>query len=73
MDGINYVISYLQANPLLGIAVLLMVALLIYKEPKFFVTVFLFASVIVAALYLILYLSETGTAHKETLINKSRP
>ncbi len=73
MDGINNIISYLQSNPLIGIAVLLLLALMIYREPRFFLTVFLIGAVILAVAYLVFDISGVGMSHKETLINKSMP
>ncbi|HDH50385.1 MAG TPA: hypothetical protein ENH04_03165 [Nitrospirae bacterium] len=61
-----------MANPILAVALLAFVAILIYREPKFFLSVFLIGAFILAVLFLISYISDVGVAQKETLINKSR-
>ena len=64
--------NYLVYNPLLGISILLLFAILIYAKPKFFLGTLAIVLFIAAIFYLISSLSDTGTAHKQKLINKSK-
>lgn len=63
--------NYVMYNPLLGIAVLLLFALLIYKKPKIFLSVLAGVLLIAAILYFIFSLSDVGSVSKNKIINSS--
>ena len=64
--------EFAQANPLIALGVLLIVAYLIYRKPLFFFSVFILGLVLVGVLYLILSMSTSGVSQKEKLIQKGR-
>jgi len=61
-----------RAKPIITLAVLLIVAYLIYRKPLFFFSVFILGLVLVGILYLILSMSTPGVSQKEKLIQKGR-
>jgi len=59
-----------QARPFISLAVLLILAYLIYRKPLFFFSVFILGLILVGVLYLIMSMSASGVTQKEELIHK---
>ncbi len=66
----NYIITYLQTNTPVAIAAALLLVYLLFRKPKFFLTVFFIALLLAGLLYLVEELSSIGVSHKKALINE---
>ena len=64
--------DFAQAKPLIALAILLILAYLIYRKPLFFISVFILGLILAGVLYLILSMSAPGVSQKEKLIQKGR-
>ena len=64
--------SFAHAKPFIALAVLLILAYLIYRKPLFFFSVFMLGLILVGVLYLIFSMSTPGVSQKEKLIKKDR-
>ncbi len=71
-DLIGRISDLAQAKPFIALAVLLIVAYLIYRKPLFFLSVFILGLILVGVLYLILSISTPGISQKEKLMNKGQ-
>jgi hypothetical protein len=71
-DLTSRISEFAQANPLIALGVLLILAYLIYRKPLFFFSVLILGLVLAGVLYLILSLSTPGVSQKEKLIKKGR-
>ena len=71
---INYLTGWIsefaKAQPLIAVAVLLVLAYLMYRKPLFFFSIFILGLILVGVLYLILSMSSSGISQKEKLIKK---
>ncbi len=73
-DLISQVSVFAQGNPFMALAILLILAYLIYRKPLFFISIFILGLVLISVLYLILSISTPGRAEKEKLIQRgSKP
>ena len=71
IDDLTVRISdFAQANPLLSLAILLVLAYLVYRKPAFFFSVFILGLILVGVLYLIVSISTPGVSQKEKMIRK---
>ncbi len=70
VEIINNIITYLQTNIPIAIAAALLLVYLLFRKPKFFLTVFFIALLLAGLVYLVLELSSIGVSHKKVLINK---
>ena len=61
---------FAQANPLIALAVLLILAYFTYRKPLLFFSVFILGLVLAGVLYVILSVSTPGVSKKEQLIQK---
>ncbi len=66
----NNIITYLQTNTPIAIAAALLLVYLVFRKPKFFLTVFFIALLLAGLLYLVEGLSSIGVSHKKSLINE---
>ena len=64
--------DFAHAKPFIALAILLILAYLIYRKPLFFFSVFILGLILVGVLYLIFSMSTTGVSQKERLIQKGR-
>ena len=64
------IINYFQANISLAVAVLFLFVLLAWKKPKFLFTLLFSVLLLVIIIYLVIAISNIGTTHKKTLIEK---
>jgi len=66
------VLGLAHANPLIALAVLLIVAYLIYRKPVFFFSVFMLGLILAGVLYMIMSMSTSGMSQKEKLIHEGK-
>ena len=64
--------EFAKAQPLIALAVLLILAYLMYRKPLFFFSVLILGLVLAGVLYVILSMSAPGVSQKEKLIEKGR-
>jgi hypothetical protein len=64
--------EFAKAQPLIALAVLLILAYLMYRKPLFFFSVLILGLVLGGVLYLISSMSAPGISQKEKLIQKGR-
>ncbi len=70
LEGIYLVIAYCRDHVSVAVAAGIVLALLIYKKPKFFFTVLFFGLLLVGVLYMITYVSTAGVEHKEGMLSR---
>lgn len=64
------ILVFAQAKPLIALAVLLILAYLIYRKPLFFFSVFVLGLILTGVLFVIFSISSSGVSEKERLIQK---
>lgn len=69
-DLTGLIASFAKTQPLIALAVLLILAYLIYRKPLFFFSVLILGLVLAGVLYLILSMSTPGISKKEKLIKE---
>jgi len=69
---INSIISYYQANPIIAIAVGIIIVFLLWRKPKLFFLTLLISLLLAGVLYLIMDISTTGVSQKEKLLHKEK-
>ncbi|TNF52384.1 MAG: hypothetical protein JSV71_04070 [Nitrospiraceae bacterium] len=62
--------TFFQGNIPAAIAVLIIVLFLAYKKPKLFFTLFFLVILLLGIVYVITFVSDVGTSHKRTMIQK---
>lgn len=62
--------TFFQGNIPAAIAVLIIVLFLAYKKPKLFFTLFFLVILLLGIVYVITFVSDVGTSHKKTMIQK---
>jgi type IV secretory pathway VirB2 component (pilin) len=62
--------TFFQGNVPAAIAVLIIVLFLAYKKPKLFFTLFFLVILLIGIVYIITFVSDIGTTHKKTIIQK---
>jgi hypothetical protein len=62
-----------RSHPLISLAAMIIIAILIYRRPKFFIVLFLIGVLITGVLFAVSTLSTLASAKKERLIEKSAP
>lgn len=62
--------TFFQGNIPAAIAVLIIVLFLAYKKPKLFFTLFFLVILLLGVVYVITFVSDVGTSHKRTMIEK---
>ena len=62
--------EFARAKPFIALAILLVLAYLIYRKPLFFISVFIFGVILAGVLYLILSISTPNVSQKEKMIKK---
>ena len=67
MDQVSEIV---HANPLLALAVVLILAYLIYRKPLLFLSVVVLGFILAGVLYLITSISSPGVSNKEKMIQK---
>lgn len=73
INSLKGIISeFAKAQPLLAVAILLILAYLMYRKPLFFFSVLTLGLILAGVLYLILSMSAPGTSQKEKLIQRGR-
>ncbi len=68
----NDILSYFQGNILLTMAVIAVIIVLAWKEPKFFFGSLFIAFLLIGVFYLISYLSDTGYSFKKELVQEKK-
>lgn len=66
------VLTFFQNNVFAAIAAVVVVGLLVYKKPKLFFLLLLLVCVILGVMYVINTVSDIGTGHKKSMIEKER-
>jgi len=64
------IIAFFQDNLLITFAVAILLVFLLFRKPKLFFTVLFIALVLAGVFYIISYVSDVGTSHKKTIIDK---
>ncbi|HXX58977.1 MAG TPA: hypothetical protein VEI96_13335 [Thermodesulfovibrionales bacterium] len=73
MDVSGYmgvVIGFYQAHPLVTVAIALVLAYLLYRRPKFFLSILLLAVILAVMAHFILKAGSSGVSVEEKAINK---
>ena len=68
----GWISEFAKAQPLIAVAVLLVLAYLMYRKPLFFFSVLILGLLLAGVLYVILSMSAPGVSQKEKLIQKGR-
>ena len=66
------ILGLAQANPRIALAVLLILAYLVYRKPVFFSSIFILGLILVVVLYLIIGISNPGVSEKEKMLKQER-
>lgn len=69
-DLTGVISEFAKAQPLIAVAVLLILAYLMYRKPLFFFSVLMLGLLLAGILYVILSMSAPGVSQKEKLIQK---
>jgi len=68
---LNSIVIFLQDNPLITLAMTVVLIILLYRKPKIFFTIFFITLLLGVVLYVISIVSSTGVSQKQELIHKS--
>jgi len=68
----GWISEFAKAQPLIAVAVLLILAYLMYRKPLFFFSVLTLGLVLAGVLYLIFSMSSPGISQKEKMIQKGK-
>jgi Ca2+/Na+ antiporter len=68
---LNRIVIFLQDNPLITLAMTIVLIILLYRKPKIFFTIFFITLLLGVVLYVISIVSSTGVSQKRELIHKS--
>jgi 4-hydroxybenzoate polyprenyltransferase len=63
-------LTYFQNNLIAAIAAVIIVAFLAYKKPKMFFLMLLLVGLVIGTMYIINTVSDIGTDHKKTMIER---
>jgi hypothetical protein len=67
---IDKAISFASGNPIIAVAVALLLIFLVYRDPKFFLKLLLIVIILAGIFYLIMNLASTGTSQKGKMLDK---
>ena len=62
------IIDFFQNNPFITFCVAIFIAYLLYQRPKLVITIFFIIAILLAAIYLISYMSSFGVSYKKELL-----
>jgi hypothetical protein len=72
MEAFTYsnILAFFQGNIPAAIGAVLVAIFLAYKKPKLFFLMLLFVSILVGLIYIISFVSDIGTTHKKSMVDR---
>ncbi len=72
-DITGFIASFASSNPVIFYGALAILALLIYRSPKFFLIVLSIALLVAGVIYIIMEMASSGVSEKRRLIDRKSP